>query len=128
MHIHLYISEMAKEGDRLWTVLKDAMPGVPFIQYHGTGAVGRVIPVGYNEKIVAVIMVAERDELAALARRENTWGRLKTILVLPDRDPETVSLGHKLRPSYIAFSDGCFADVVTVLKHIQENSDGEICN
>ncbi len=128
MHIQLFISEQAPEGDRLWTVLKNAMPGVPFIQYYGTGAVGRVAPAIYNEKAVAVIMVAGRDELAALTRLENTWDRLKTILVLPDSSQETVSMAHRLRPSYIAFTDSCFADVVAVLNHIQESADGAICN
>jgi hypothetical protein len=128
MHIQLFISEQAPEGDRLLAVLRDAMPGAPFIQYHTTGAVGRVIPAAYNEKAVAVIMVAGRDELAALARRENTWDRLKTILVLPDSESETVSLAHTLRPSYIAFSGSCFADVVAILNHIRESADGAVYN
>ena len=128
MHIQLFISEQAPEGDRLWAVLKDAMPGVPFIQYHGTGAVGRVAPAAYNEKAVAVIMVAGRDELAALTRLKNTWDRLKTILVLPDSSQETVSLAHELRPSYIAFTGSCFADVVAVLNHILESANGYLYN
>ena len=128
MHIQLFISEQAPEGDRLWTVLKDAMPEVPFIQYHSTGAVGRVAPVAYNEKAVAVIMVAGQDELAALTRLKNTWDRLKTILVLPDSSQETVSMAHGLRPSYIAFTGSCFTDVVAVLNHILESANGDICN
>ena len=128
MHIQLFISKQAPEGDRLWTALKDTMSEMPFIQYHNTGAVGRVIPATYNEKAVAVIMVAEREELVALGHLKNTWDRLKTILVLPDSEPETVSLAHALRPSYIAFTGSCFVDVVAILNHILESADGDIFN
>ena len=128
MHIQLFISEKAPEGKRLLAVLREAMPEVPLIQYHTTGAVGRVKASVYNEKAVAVIMVTGRDELAALARLENTWDRLKTILVLPDSEPETVSLAHALRPSYIAFTGGHFADVIAILNHIRESVAGDIRN
>jgi hypothetical protein len=124
MHIQLFISEDTQEGDRLLGVLRAAMPGVPLIQYHDTEAIGRVMPTAYNEKIVAVIMVAERETLASLARRNKMWDRLKTILVLPDSEPETVTLGHVLRPTYMTFTNSDFSDVAAVLKHIRKGACG----
>ena len=128
MHIQLFISDYAPEGDRLLAVLRDAVPGVPIIQYHSTTAIGKVIPAAYNEKIVAVIMVAEKGELAILAHNKKSWDRLKTILVLPDSEPETVTLGHVFRPVYMAFPSSDFSDIAAVLKHIRESAEGDVCN
>ena len=126
MHVQLYISDYAPEGNRLLTVLREAIPEVPIIQYHGIGAVGRVMPTSYNEKIVAVIMVADKEELTSLAQRNKTWDRLKTILVLPDSEPETVTLGHVLRPVYMAFASNDFSDIAAVLKHIRKGPDAHL--
>jgi hypothetical protein len=128
MQIQLYISNHTPEGDRLRGVLREALPGVPIIQHHDSEAIGRVTPTAYNEKIVAVIMVAEREVLVSLARMNKTWDRLKTILVLPDSEQETVTLGHELRPAYIAFKDSDFSDVAAVLKHIRKSAYGDIRN
>ena len=128
MYIQLFISDHATEGDRLLAVLRKAIPETPIIQYHGTGAVGRVVPTAFNEKIAAVIMVSGREELASLARMNKTWERFKTILVVPDGESETVALGHAIRPVYTAFTSSDFSDVAAVLKHIRESAGDDIYN
>ena len=128
MHIHLYISDRAPEGERFRSVLQDTMPGTSVVQHHSSEAFVQVMPVAYKEKSVAVIMVANREELVMLARRKNVWDRLWTILVLPDSEPETVTLGHALRPRFLTFTDSDFNDIVAVLNHFRESNNGNVCN
>lgn len=122
MHIHLFISDHATEGHRLQALIVDKMPEVPVIQYHGIEAVGRVVPAAYDEKVVALVMVAKIEELVILARGQNLWMRSKTVLILPSNEPELVSRGHALRPVYTAFSNGDFSDVLSVISHIRSRS------
>lgn len=124
MHIQLYISEDASEGHRFQALIRDAMPEVPVIQYHGIDAVGRVVPIAYDEKIIVLIMVANIEELELLARGRNIWERNKTILVLPENEPEIVNRGLALRPVYTAFAGGDFTDVLSVIDHIRSRLNG----
>jgi hypothetical protein len=41
---------------------------------------------------------------------------VQIILVIPDRRPETLSLGHLLRPRYLSYEDGNFDDLASVLE------------
>lgn len=124
MHIQLFVSDHAPGGHRLQTLVRDAMPGVPFIQYHGVEAVGRVVPIAYDEKIISLVMVADVEELVMLARGQSLWERSKTVLVLPSNEPEIILKGHALRPVYTAFSDGDFNNVISVMTHIRSRLEG----
>lgn len=42
----------------------------------------------------------------------------KIILVLPDRERNTLILGHMLRPRFITYNDGDFLEMASVLCHI----------
>lgn len=128
MHIQSFISEHAPEGHRLQAALQDAVAGVPVMQHKSPGDVGREVRASYNKKNIAVIMVAEHEELVELARLKNTWDRLWTILVLPDSEPETVTLGHAIRPRFMTFAESDFGDVVAVLKNAWRKKNDDIRN
>lgn len=128
MRIQLYISGHAPEGDRLRAVLQDNMPGVPVVFSNNIDDLGREVQTAYNDKNIAVIMVAGPEELAELARLGSVWDRFWTILVLPGSEPEIISMGHALRPRFVTFTDGDFSDVSEVLNHIRDSADGDVSN
>lgn len=76
------------------------------------------MPTVYGGLDVAIVMVSDSGELTALSKMMWFWERVKTILILPDNEPETIKTAHALRPCYIKFMDGHFNDVATVVEHI----------
>jgi hypothetical protein len=48
---------------------------------------------------------------------------MKTIVILPDSNPDTVAKGHILRPRFLSYCDGDFQDVAAVLSRMIENSE-----
>lgn len=65
--------------------------------------------------MVAVLIIADRGELEAILRYADLLTDQKVILVLPDKDQQTISMGHALYPRFIAYSDGELQDVGSVL-------------
>lgn len=126
MRVQLFISNHAAEGHRLQTVLQGAVPNVPATQFNSPWDVGREALATYDEKIVAVIMAANRKELSQLAQMENIRDRLWIVLVLPDSAPESISLGHILRPRFVTFADSDFTDIVAILNHIRRDIDEDV--
>ena len=49
----------------------------------------------------------------------------KIILILPDTNPETVAMGHVLRPRFITYDDSDFLEMASVLRHLLFPSEGE---
>ena len=67
------------------------------------------------DSVVFVLQICSREELMdILSLREFLHDR-RIILVLPDSEPETVSLGHILRPRFITYGDGDYMDVSSIL-------------
>ncbi|GEM_PF-4031096 len=61
-----------------------------------------------------VLFPAGRRELENLLAARHLMRDLRIILVLDDASPECLSAGHRLRPRYIAYSDGDLSDLVAV--------------
>lgn len=69
-----------------------------------------------EEMRVAVLFAATRQDLLDL---KSVWPLLqdmRTILILPDGEKETVAVAHTMRPRFITCGDGDFRDVVAVLE------------
>ena len=67
------------------------------------------------ESTLAVIVVADKDDLEDISSlRQLLWG-MRTILVLPDGDDATIALAHSLRPRLVSKHGDDFEDLVAVL-------------
>ncbi|MFP4474325.1 MAG: hypothetical protein ACLFOY_02130 [Desulfatibacillaceae bacterium] len=60
---------------------------------------------------VAVVLAADHGELERVVGFRDLLGDLPLILILPDREPETVALGHMMYPRLLSYADGDLNDV-----------------
>jgi hypothetical protein len=65
--------------------------------------------------IAAVLLAARRGDLTELLSIRDLLRDIRIILVLPDRDEDTIAKGHTLRPRFVSYSDSNFTDVCSVL-------------
>ena len=72
-----------------------------------------------NHVSVIVAWLKKKSELENLVALSPLLENTRMILVLPDREKQTMSLGVKLKPSFISYQDNNFEDIITVLKKIQ---------
>ncbi|HUH67076.1 MAG TPA: hypothetical protein VLZ07_11630, partial [Syntrophales bacterium] len=74
---------------------------------------------------VAILLASTRVELHHfnLVSLRNLLWDMRTIVILPDSNPETVAKGHILRPRFLSYCDGDFKDVAAVLSRMIGNPD-----
>lgn len=65
---------------------------------------------------IAVIMIRWKKELGMLVSLKELLADVDSIVILPDREDETISQGHKLYPRFLTYMDGDLGDVGDVLK------------
>ncbi len=65
---------------------------------------------------VAVVLADSKDQLSELVSMADILTDVRIIIVLPDKEKETISKGHSLRPRFLTFADSDFNDVAAVLK------------
>jgi len=65
---------------------------------------------------VVVLCTSSTVDLAEIVRFRHWFHNIRTILILPDRENQTVSIGLTLRPRFVSFLDSDFSDVSAVLE------------
>jgi hypothetical protein len=84
--------------------------------FHSTESLrNRLLRTSYKDGIV-VLVAEKREELSELLPILHLFRKVRIILVLPDRKPETIRVGYQLEPRFLSFIDKGFTEVQAVLK------------
>jgi hypothetical protein len=67
---------------------------------------------------VAVLYIVRERDLSKMVDLKERSSDTRLVLVLPNRNAETISKGHSLRPSFLTFVDTDPGEVMAVLKNI----------
>jgi hypothetical protein len=63
---------------------------------------------------IAVVMATDRQELQKILSIEELFSDIRIILILKDKNKDTISMAHALGPRFISFADSDFEDVMAV--------------
>lgn len=104
-----------KAGQRL---KKRIYPLVPDQVLETCGSIDRLIqrlrrPVG--DLSLVVLLTGSQKEFKKIVGIGDLLRDIRTIIILPDSRPETISSAHKLHPRLISYADGDFKDISAVV-------------
>ena len=68
-----------------------------------------------DEIASTVLLVGEAQALIKLVGIRKQLGDLRLVIIIPDREKETIANAHRLFPRYLSYTDGDFKDVSAVL-------------
>ena len=77
---------------------------------------------------IGVFAVDDHDHLRELVARRELIAKVRIILVLPDRTPETIAAGHSLQPRFITYRDSDLEKIGSVLRKIIETTSHAAAN
>lgn len=64
---------------------------------------------------ISVLLASAKKELSDLLSIRDQLLDLRIVLILPDREDDTISQGHTLYPRFLTYTDGNFRDLRAVL-------------
>lgn len=64
---------------------------------------------------VAILLIGSRQELERIVSLKEFFRDIRVILILPDRDEQTVATGLNLRPRFFTDIDADFSEISAVL-------------
>lgn len=70
----------------------------------------------HSEPVMAVIFLATKAELMNILFLKDLLTNIPLILILPDREKETISKGTLLHPRFISFIQNDFNELESVIK------------
>lgn len=71
-----------------------------------------------GDMVFAVLLAESREELDKLLSIRHLLSDIRMILILPDRESDTIAKGHSLRPRFLTYSDANFTDIAVVLNRM----------
>lgn len=74
-----------------------------------------------KEELVGIFMPSGEEDLSNLLSINHLVRDIRIILVLPDRNEKTISIGHSLRPRFLTYADGDLRDVEAVMNKMMGN-------
>ena len=85
-----------------------------------------------KEEVVGIFMPSSEKDLSDMLSINHLVKDIRIILVLPDREEKTISMGHSLRPRFLTYADGDLSDVAAVMIKMmgnpreEQNQRGEV--
>ena len=65
---------------------------------------------------IVIIQAEDREELLHILSLRDVLQGVRVILLVPDREDETISLAHRLRPRFLANSESGLSDTMSVVR------------
>jgi len=108
----------AAEADqkRLAAAISQAVPSGQMEVLQSLQSLGDRLSKPSRKNDVAVVFAASRQELKSILTLEYLLAKVRTILILPDAEAETVALGHCLGARYLGYADNDLSDLAAVLE------------
>ncbi|MGV8059618.1 MAG: hypothetical protein AB2L12_16600 [Smithellaceae bacterium] len=112
----LIFSTSGKEHEERLVDLIDALPHRPALEiYHTLLELSERFRRPRDGAIIMVFLLGSREDLLSLLLIKDFFFDIPLILILPDREKETVSLGFKMLPRFVSYGDGTFEDLQSVM-------------
>jgi hypothetical protein len=123
MNLLYYTANANGVSERLRKAINSIVPVEQTQVYRSIEGLSRgLLQRPYDMKI-AVFLTDSREELLEILAIRDLFHGIRIILVLPDRDGDTVSVGLKLYPRFFTYADGNFEDIAAVMKKMMESLD-----
>lgn len=116
MELLLYSTEKNSAGKRMQDIIADLVPEKHIGIHRSIESLSHRLRRFRCDLSLAVIVTKSRKELDDLLSLHDLLQDISLILILPDKEPDTVSKGHKLYPRFISYTDDNFMVVAAVLE------------
>lgn len=128
MELLFYSSKKNGAGRRVQNIIEGLIPEEDIGIFRTVEALADRLRQFRHNLSLAVILARTHKEFKDVLLIRDLLSDLPIILILPDRDKNTISQGHSLYPRFLTYSDGDFTDVAAVLEKMLNNMESKHIN
>lgn len=116
MRLLFYTPVSESAGELLQKMIEELVSKDNVEVYRNIESLSRRLRQPANNQPIAVLLAARKGDLLDIISIRDLLYNIRIILVLPDRDADTIAKGHTLRPRFVSYTDSDFLDVCSVLR------------
>ena len=118
MSLLFFSRELNGAGERLKGIIEAHVPEHEIEIYRDIETLSARFHKPTYNLTALILLAAARKDLTDLLHTHRLFNDIPIILILPDREENTILEGLKVFPRYMTYADGDFMDVAAVLKKI----------
>lgn len=116
MEVLIYFSSETGTGAQLEKIMKKFTADVQLRVFRNWMIFVNKLMSPKINRVIVVIVISQREELLDAISIRDLIHEYRLILILPDEEEETISLGHSLRPNFMTYKMGNLHELEIVLK------------
>ncbi|MCE5249873.1 hypothetical protein LLG96_06595 [bacterium] len=70
----------------------------------------------YYDTAIGVFFITDHHELSEIMELQALFRNIRLIVLLPDRQKETITKGHTLHPRFLSFVDNNHSEILAILE------------
>jgi hypothetical protein len=121
MNIFVYAAGTSAKGSQLVRDVRHAAPKGGLEIFRTFQSLSERLLKPRNSLSIAILVAPTREELTALIPLRESFRETKILLILQDQDKETISLAHRLFPTYVSYTENNHSRTVLVLQNLIES-------
>ena len=84
--------------------------------YHTISILSKRLAQPIDGRVFMVLVAADRNDLLDIYAIRELFGIIRTIIILPDREDESVRMGYQLQPRFLTYMNEELSEVYSVLR------------
>jgi len=121
--ILFYSSIMDYRGTQIRGMLETLVPEDSLEIYGSIEDLTRGIHRLCDHRTIILLRARNREELLRIVSFGDLLQDLRLVLLIPDREEDTISLAHRLRPRFLSNCENNFSDAMNVLRKMLQCED-----
>ncbi len=117
MKVLFYAKAIKGGGRRLLRVIERLLPNDVLEIYNSIDGLSRWFnrPQPADVPVIVVFQAVGQEDLQSMLSIRDLLVDVRILMVLPDKEKETIAKAHRLRPRFITYADSDFLEIGAVL-------------
>jgi hypothetical protein len=115
MDVFIYSTIPEKKEEELVNIFKPVLPQEKIELYRTLEDFSLRLKHPVPPNSIVLLAPGSRQELLRILSTRDLLHDLRTIVIVPDHETETVAIAHQFRPRYLAYLNGGFGEVAAVV-------------
>jgi len=121
MKIIFYSSSREGAEKEICEMLKKLAPEKTIEMYRSIEELIQCLKRLLDHETIVILRARDREELLHIVSLSDLLQGLRIILLIPNRDRETISIAHRLRPRFLSNGESDFSDTMGVLQKMVQH-------
>jgi len=120
MEVFLYTTAVENMARLVKQALEPAVPEGILETYRSASRFARRLRQPKDDFTIVVLLLGSPEDFLDVLAIRHLFRGVRTIVVVPDTQDETIAMAHRLRPRYLTYIDGNFSGLSTVVEKMVE--------